>query len=132
MRVIPLFQQKCASNAGRIIGSPLLRQLNLGQPEIDHALDERREGIPLRGLAEIVVHLQLIASCDIRFELGSGQDDRGNRFQFRIRLDEGEHLAAIHFGEIEVEQDEIGTRCVNMDALAPQKSHGLNAVRRHV
>jgi len=110
----------------------LVRQLDLGQPEINHAFDERREGVPLRGLAQVTIHLELVAGCDIRCQLGSGQDHCGNRFQFRIRLDEGEHLPAIDLGEIEVEKDKIGSRGIDVDALAPQKSHGLDAVAGHM
>ena len=68
---------------GLTIPFALLRQLDPGQPEIIDALHQAVEGLKMHGLAEVAVGLQLIALHDIRFRLGSSQDDGGDRFQAR-------------------------------------------------
>src|ERR1700684_1548235 len=64
--------------------------------------------------------------------MGSGQGDRWNGFQGLIIFYVSQHLAAIHLGQIQIEQDEVGTRCVGMDPFMPQKSHGFETVRSDV
>src|ERR1700735_1307035 len=70
----------------------MLRQLDLGQPEIVDAPHELIERIQLHRLAEVAVRLQLIARHYILGRTGRGQDDRWNQFQAVIVLDLGEDL----------------------------------------
>ena len=90
------------------------------------------ERVQLHGLAEVAVGLQLIAFHDVRFRLGRGQDDRRDRLQAVISLDVGQNLAAVHPGEIQVQQDQVRTRGIGVGAFVPQKGHGLHAVGSHV
>jgi len=83
-----------------LIGLPLLRQLDLGQPEIIDALHQVLEGVEMHGLAEVAVGLELVAVHNIRFRLGRGQDHGGDGFQVVILLNLRQNLAAIHFGEV--------------------------------
>ena len=53
-------------------------------------------------------------------------------FRLVILLDVSQNLAAIHLGQVEIQQDEIRARRVGVLALVPQKGHGLDAVGGHV
>src|SRR5580692_9338235 len=61
--------------------SALLRQLDLRQPEIADACHEGLELVQLYWFGEVAIGLELIAVCDIRFRVGSSQDDRWNHLQ---------------------------------------------------
>src|SRR5580704_3596042 len=124
---------RCGDQASsRSFALHLLRQLDLGQPEIVDALYEVFEGIQLHRFVEVTVRLKLIASHDVRFRIGRGQDDRGDQFQALIFLDVSQDLATVHFRQVQIQQDEIGAGSVNVDPLVPQESHGLHAVDDHV
>src|SRR5580704_1000666 len=43
-----------------------------------------------------------------------------------------QHLAAIHSGEVEVEQDQIRARRIGVRSFAPKKGHSLRPVSSHV
>src|SRR5580693_9058853 len=43
-----------------------------------------------------------------------------------------QHLAAIHSGEVEVEQDQIRARRIGVRSFAPKKGHSLHPVSSHV
>ena len=49
-----------------------------------------------------------------------------------VLLDVSQHFAAIHFREIQVQQDQIGTRRLGLRSLASQEGHGLYPVGSHV
>jgi len=110
----------------------MLWQLDLRQPEIVDAAHEALERLQPHGLGEVAVRLQLIALHDVRFRLGRGQDDGGDRLQVVIALDVRQDLAAIHSGKIQIQQDEVRPRGIAMWPLAPQEGHGLHAVGGHV
>ena len=66
------------------------------------------------------------------FRVGSGQDYGGDGFQIVILLDVGQHLAAIHLGQVQIQQDEVRARGMDVTPLTPQKGHGLHAVGSHM
>src|ERR1700685_3149723 len=106
----------------------LLRQFRFGQPECVDASHKAVEGVPVRRLSKVAVRLQLIADHDIRLVIRCRQDDRRNYLQVLIFFDQSQNLPAIHFGQVEIEQNEIGPRRICVDALASQKGHGFDAV----
>src|ERR1700730_5782113 len=76
--------------------------------------------------------MELIALYDIRLRVGSCQNDRGDQTKADILLDVREKLSAIHFWQIQIEQDQIRTRSSGVGASTPQKSQRLHAVTRDV
>ena len=53
-------------------------------------------------------------------------------FRLGILLDVSQDLAAVHFGEVQIQQDKIGARGIGLGPLATQKGHGLDAVERNM
>ena len=43
-----------------------------------------------------------------------------------------QNLAAIHFGQVQVQQDKIRAKGMQVGTFMPQKSHGLDSVHNHV
>src|ERR1700693_1341016 len=74
-----------------------LRQPSFFWPKLVDSSHDSVEFIPLCGLPEETIRVKLIAYQYIRLRLGGGQDDGRDTFQAVIRLDEGQHLAPIHF-----------------------------------
>jgi hypothetical protein len=103
----------------KILRLPRLRQSGLGQPEVVDAFHQRLEGVQLHGFSEIAVRLQLITFCDVSFRIGGGQDHGGDGFQALVFLDLSENLAAIHFGEVQIQQDEIGAGIILVRSFTP-------------
>src|SRR6185369_2719437 len=109
-----------------------MRELGLRQPEVVDAFDETLERCQLHGLGEKAVGLQLIAFHDIGLCIGGGQDDGRYRPQRFVRLDLRQYLPTVHFGKVQVQQDEIGARGAGVAPHARQKRHRLDAVERDV
>src|SRR5713226_4611655 len=132
MQVACLNPWPCGREVSRSISCssvlPLPGQLDLDQPEIIDALHQALEGVQLHRLAEVAVRLELIAFQNIRLRFGGSQDHYGDRFQALIILDVSQNLAAIHFGQVEIQQDKIWTRGMGVGSLLPQKGHGLHTV----
>ena len=72
--------------------------------------------------------MQVIGLQDILFILRGGQHHHRDTSQPRIVLNLRQDLAAVLFGEVEVEQNQIRTRAISVLALLPQEGHGLHAV----
>jgi len=72
-------------------------QLGLGQPKINNAPNQARELVVGLGFAEVAVRPKFIALLNVGLLVRDAQDDRRDRSQARIRLDEIEYLPAIHF-----------------------------------
>src|SRR6202042_3056281 len=106
----------------------LLWQFCLGQPEGVDASHQAVECVPLRRLSKIAIRLKLIADHDIRLVIGRRQDDGRNYLQALILFDQSQNLSTIHFGQVEIEQNEIRARRICVDTLAPQKAHGFDTV----
>ena len=119
---IVLDQQNRLDRALLIDALLLLRQLDLGQPEIVDALHQALERVELHRLAEVAVRLELVALDDVRLRLRGGQDDRRNRLQALVLLDVRQHLAAVHLGQVEVQQDEIRARRVGVISRASRNA----------
>src|ERR1700689_4986177 len=110
----------------------MLRQLDLGQPEIIDAPDEVIKGVPLRGFPEVAIGLKLIADQNIGVGLRTAQNDRRYHFEGYVTLDKSQNLAAVHLRKIEIEQDKVRARGLKVDALPPEKGHGLQAIGSQV
>ena len=95
-------------------------------------LTSRLEFVEAHGLVEIRVGLELIACQDVVLRLGGGEDDRRDGLEVVVALDLGEDLAAIHPGQVEIEQDEIRARGIRLAVFLPQERHRLRPVGRHV
>jgi hypothetical protein len=108
------------------------QQPGLNQPEIINALHQVRELVKLHGLIEVAVRVELISFCNIPLRARSGQDHYGYSLETIVLLDVSQNLAAIHFGEIQIEQDEIGSGSTVVGRLVLEKGNGLHAVGRHM
>ena len=53
-------------------------------------------------------------------------------FRLVIALDLSQDLAAIHLGEVQIQQDQVRARGVDVSSLVPQEGHGLHSVGSHV
>ncbi len=86
----------------------------------------------MHGFAEVAVGLQLIAFDHIRFRLGRSQDHGRDGFEAWIVLDISQNFASVHFGQVQVEQDQVGTRGIEVAPLPLQEGHGFHAIVRDV
>lgn len=73
----------------------------------------------MRRFAEVAIRSELIAFHNICFRMGSSQDDRRDRLQAVILLDVSQNLAAIHFGEVQIQQDNIQASGMSVGPLMP-------------
>src|SRR5271156_2308399 len=80
----------------------LLRQFGVPQPKIIDALYEVVKLIQLHRLVEVAVRLELVTFHDVHFVIRRRQDNCRNRFQIRILFDVGQHVTAVHFGEVQI------------------------------
>jgi len=65
--------------------------------KINNAPNQARELVVGLGFAEVAVRPKFIALLNVGLLVRDAQDDRRDRSQARIRLDEIEYLPAIHF-----------------------------------
>src|SRR4029079_17646374 len=103
-----------------------------GQPEVFDGAHYRDELLQVHGLADVAVGVEVVAGQDVLVGRGGGQDHHRDALQGRIRLDLRQHLAAVFFGQVEVEQDQVGDRGLGVAAQPPQVVQGRDAVRDHV
>src|ERR1700685_56296 len=106
----------CSTSVAR-----LLRQLDLGEPKIGDTPYKIFEFVQLHRLDEVAIRLELIAFRNIHLRVGSSQDDGRNRFQTFVLLNARQNLAAVHFWEVQIQEDKIRARGINVDPLALQK-----------
>src|ERR1019366_9471817 len=100
------------------------RQFHDGQPEILNGGDCPDELDHGDGLGDVAVGVEVVGAEDVPFAAAGGEDHHGDALQGVILLDFGQHLAAVHPGKVEVEQDEVRP---GRDAVLPgaaQEGHG--------
>jgi len=76
--------------------------------------------------------VEVVNALDVVLRVGCSQDHHGYLPQALVGLDLGQKFPAVFAGEVEVEQDQVGTRSIVETLLAAEKGEGFLAVRRHV
>ena len=76
--------------------------------------------------------MQIVGVQNVLFGPGGGQHDHRDAPQSFILLDLGEHFAAILFGQVQVQQNQIGTGATGILALPAQKAQGRHPILDHV
>jgi len=109
-----------------------LGQLDFRKPEIFDTPDETLKLLKVDRLAEVAVGLELITFHDIHFGFGSGQDDSGDAFQVVVSLDVRENLPAILLREVQIQEDEVRPRRIDVRALALQIGQGFDTIDRYM
>jgi hypothetical protein len=61
-----------------------------------------------------------------------GQDNDGDGFQMVIRLDLCEHRASVFPGQVQIEQNQIGTWHAGIRACVVQERHCFHAILHHM
>ncbi len=56
----------------------------------------------------------------------------GMSFRVLVALDAGQHLASIHFGQVQIQQDQVWARRIFVNALAMKEGHSLHAIADHI
>jgi hypothetical protein len=78
----------------------VLWQLGPRKPETVEAYYHILERVPVPRFSQIRVCPQLITGLDIRFRLGTCQNNHGDRLQVGVCLDPGQNFAAVQFWQI--------------------------------
>src|SRR4051794_25032631 len=107
------------SRGWSVIGTPgyprdsaAARELDHGDEELVDLAHHLDEAVEVDGLGHVRVGVQLVGAQHVLLELGGGEDDHGDLLQPLVRLDLGQHLAAVLARQVEVEQDQVGARRV--------------------
>ena len=103
-------------------------ELDEGDEEVVNLADDVHEAGEVDGFGDVGVGVQVVAAHDVLLGLGGGEDDDGDSAELFVELDLGEHLTTVHPRQVEVEQNQPGSGCVGMLALAAQKSQRCGAV----
>src|ERR1700729_4000520 len=83
-----------------------------GEEEVVDLADNGDEGLEFDRLGDIGVGVKVVASQHVLLGVGGGEDDNRNLSERFIPLDLSEYLPTVEAGEVEVQQDEIGSGCV--------------------
>ena len=82
----------------------------------------------MNGFSDVTIGMKVIGCQNIFLVVGCGEDNHRNPAQRFIGFNLFQHLSPVHAGEIEIEQDQVGVGRASIDALASQKSHGVNPI----
>src|SRR5277367_3525327 len=108
------------------------RQLDPRKPEIVEALYHLLPLVEVIRFSEIRVGHQLIAALDISFILGACQNNYRDRLQVWVCFDARQNFTPMQFWQIQVQQDDIGARRIEIASLVLQKIHSLSTITHHV
>ena len=104
------------------------RQGHHGKPEIFNGSDRLNEGVESDGLGDKGVGVQFVAFNNIFLGAGSSQYQHWDEPEIFICFDFRQHFAAILFGQIQIEQDKLRTRCIEIRGLSAQESDRFDAI----
>ena len=85
-------------------------QRNDRQPETVDRLHHDDELLEIDGFRHVAVGVQLVAPQHVLVSFGRSQHDDRNVLQLAVVLDDREHFTPVDLGEIEIEQDDVGSR----------------------
>src|SRR3984957_11084123 len=78
------------------------------QPKVlDHS-DRVLEVVQVEGFGDIAVRPQRVAAVHVALRFGRGEDHDGDAFQLRIGLALCQDLPAVLFGQVQVQNDQVG------------------------
>ena len=92
----------------------------------------RREVVEPDGFADVTVRAQFVGAQDVGVGGRGGQDDHRDAAQVLVGVDRGEHFSAVGAGQVQVEQDEVRSRCGGVPAPAVQERQRGLAVTHDV
>jgi len=92
----------------------------------------RREVVEPDGFADVTVRAQFVGAQDVGVGGRGGQDDHRDAAQVLVGVDRGEHFSAVGAGQVQVEQDEVRSRCGGVPAVAVQERQRGLAVTHDV
>jgi len=88
--------------------------------------------VPIAGLSDEAIRALRIAIFDIRRRIGCSEDDRRDCLQAAIILEVRQDLAAVHFWQVQIQQDEVWTSSVGVRALLSKEGNSLHAISNYV
>src|SRR3954470_8970011 len=93
------------SGASRFFALPVGSSLVDDKPIEPELLDYGAEFLEIYGLLQIAIDSKLVTIHEVAFLTGRSEHDHRNAFSGHSTLHLSEHLDAIHFGQLEIEQN---------------------------
>src|ERR1700730_8151353 len=104
-------------------------QAHGAEPELFNRLHGGKKIGQISRLADITVRAQLVTAGNILGKLGCTEDDNGNAAQLWVRLHRSQHRQAISFGQVQVQDHEVGTVDTGVVPPAAEKSERFGAIQ---
>ena len=99
-----------------------------GHPEILDGSDDVEELGQVDRLGDVAVGTKAVGPADVFLRLRRGQDDHRNSLEGLIGLDFRQHLSPVFARQVQIQQDQIGSRAVGVLALSSEESQRFDTV----
>src|SRR5580704_6637029 len=109
-----------------------VRKADHREPECANSSHGREEPFQVHRLGDVTVGMEGITLHDIYLCRRGGQDHDRNADECCALLYLAKNFPAIFLRQIEIEQDQVGTRCVRVLPFTPQERHCLYSIPRDV
>src|SRR5439155_21073263 len=102
------------------------------EPEVLDRADHLKELINTEWLGHVTVRVERIAPRDVVLGRGRGEDDDRDLLELLVFLDLPEQVAPVPLGQVEIQEDDVGSRTCGVCPFAVEEGRRLQAIRNDV